>query len=298
MKKIIGIISMALVLAVVFMTSCKKDDAKQPEKAYASYVSGAFVPIDGNIGLKSAPVVTGYTFDIYKEMGTMPQTYSMINGSEFLPGSAPALDWANYLTEGQYWFPKATGVYITYCPVLPLRVVIRATEGNQGSAVSYLGIRDITPTQASFPISVVDRRLGDVLTLNTDALTALPGYTNLTFTVEYTKSIIDVMQTAKTSPPTDLAWPVFVYSSTVPVSQLVTGAGNQIVYDGLDAKITGTITIKIHVDNTTIVKTIPATALGHGMAITLKTNKVGWYDSGIIGISDVDIALDLVDVTI
>lgn len=295
MKKIIGIISMALVLGVILMSSCKKEDAKQPEKAYASYVSGAFVPIDGNIGLKSAPVVTGYTFDCYKANGL---GWSKIDGSEFLPGSAPALDWATYTTIGQYWWTKATGVWITYCPVLPLRVVIRATEGNKGSAVSYLGIRDITPDAASFPISVVDRRLGDVLTLNTDALTALPGYSNLTFTVEYVKSTIDVMGTAMTSPPTDLAWPVYSYSNNEVISKVVTGAGNQVVYDGLDAKITGTIKITITVDGTTIVKTVNAAPMGHGMAITLKTTKVGWYDSGVIGISDIDIVPDLVDVNI
>ena len=292
MKKLILICVVAFMAATI--SSCKKttDDGVK----YASYVSGEFIMHDGGISLKSAPDVGGHVFDVYKQV---TGGWAMIDGSEFLPGSAPALDWETYTTEGQWWFDKTQPVMITYCPVLPLRVVIKTTTGGQGTAVSYLGIHDFTPNAASFPIAVNNRRLGDVLTMNTDALTALPGYNYLSFTVSYTKSIIDIGETAMKSTNTDNFWPAFEYSSDVAVvNQPVVGSGPVVVYDGLDAKITGTITIKINVDNTTITKTLPASALGHGMAITLKTSAVGWYNSGTIGIKDKDIVMDLVDVDI
>jgi hypothetical protein len=292
MKKLSSIFVVAL-MAVTLFSCNKKDDVVAPQQ-YASFVSGQFLANDGDITLKSAPLVGGHVFDFYKKA----DPWSLIDGSEFLPGSAPALDWTGNF-EGKYWFAAGQGIWCTYCPVLPLRVVIKATEGAQGSTVSYLGIKDVTPNAASFPITVQDRRLGDKLTLNTDALTALPGYTNLSFSVSYDKSIIDIDQTAMTSPATDVSWPEYKYSGVASVvDQLVTGAGDVTVYDGLDAKITGTITIKINVDNTTITKTVDASELGHGMAITLKTTKVGWYDSGIIGITDTDVETLKVDIDI
>lgn len=298
MKKLISLFVIALMAVVVF-NSCNKKDIYDP-RSDVKVIAGEFVPQDGDITfLKSAPTVGGHQINCYDKKVGSPTVWSVVNGTEFLPGSAPALDWASYVIDSPTWWFSG-GVYITYCPVLPMRVVIKATQGGYSTTPSYLGIWDGTPSQASFPIHVQDRRLGDKLTLNANALKALPGYTNLSFTVSYDKSVIDVNGTATTSGNTDAGWPTYVYSSTVNVAnQVVTGTDDMTVYDGLDSKITGNIVITIHVDATTIVLTgIPASSLGHGMAITLLTTKVGWYNSGVITITENDITPTVVTVTI
>lgn len=297
MKKLVSLFVIAMMAVVVF-NSCKKDiyDPRSDVKV----IAGEFVPQDGDITfLKSAPAVGGHQINCYDKKVGSPTVWSVVSGTEFLPGSAPALDWASYVIDSPTWWFSG-GVYITYCPVLPMRVVLKATSGGQGTTPSYLGIWDGTPSASTFPITVQDRRLGDKLTLNANALKDLPGYTNLSFTVSYTKSIIDVNGTATTSGNTDAGWPTYIYSGTTPVvDQVVTGDDDMTVYDGLDAKITGNIVIKIHVDATTItLANIPASSLGHGMAITLLTTKVGWYNSGVITIVENDITPSVVTVTI
>ena len=278
-------------------------------KQYASAISGQFIPNDGDITLKGAPLVGGHQINCYDKKknvvtGVLETTWSVVNGSEFLPGSLPAVDWTGYAIDGSaWWFAAGTGVYITYCPTLPMRVILEATEGAYGSTPSYLGIWDGTPDQASFPITVYDKRLGDILTLNTDALTALPGYTNMSFDVVYTKNIIDVNQTALTSPVTTAtSWPVYAYSLTTPNFTTTLDATknklDRVVYEGLDAKITGTITINIHVDNTILHVSTPAAGMGNGLAITLSTNKVGWYNSGTIGVDEQDIVVNTVTIPV
>jgi hypothetical protein len=297
MKKLSSIFVVAL-MAVTLFSCSKKEDVVVPQH-YASYVSGQFIPNDGDITLKSAPLVGGHQINCYdKKVGQ--STWSVIDGTEFLPGSKPALDWTGYSIDAEPWWISGP-VYITYCPVLPMRVVLKATVGGFGTAPSYLGIWEGTPSASSFPITVMDRRLGDVLTLNTDALTALPGYSNMSFDVVYTKSIIDVSATEATSPVTTDAWPVYVYSSTPEVTtnlDATKNLGDRTVYNGLDAKITGTITIKIKVDDTVITKTTPAVGLGYGLKITLSTTKVGWYDSGTIGVTENDIAVSTVEIPV
>lgn len=297
MKKL-SVVFVVAAIALTIISCNKKEDVVAPQQ-YASYVSGQFIPNDGDITLKSAPLVGGHQINCYdKKIGQTD--WSVVNGTEFLPGSAPALDWAGYTINTAPWWISGD-VYITYCPVLPMRVVLKATAGGFGTTPSYLGIWEGTPSASSFPITVIDRRLGDVLTLNTDALTALPGYSNMSFEVVYTTSIIDVAQTEATSPVTTSAWPVYVYSSTPEVTTSLDATknlGDRTVYDGLEAKITGTITIKIHVDNTVITKTTPAVGMGYGLKITLSTTKVGWYNSGWIGVTENDITVSTVDIPV
>ena len=298
MKKLILICAVAFMAASMF--SCKKTtDDVVVQKQYANAISGQFIPQDGDVFLKSAPAVGGHQINCFdKKFGETD--WSVVNGTEFLPGSAPALDWAGYAIDNPSWWFSG-GVYITYCPVLPMRVVLKATVGGAGTTPSYLGIWDGTPSASSFPITVVDRRLGDVLTLNTDALTALPGYANMSFDVSYTKYIIDVNQTALTSPVTTAAWPVYVYSSNSDVTKNLNATqnlGDRTIYDGLDAKIIGDITIKIHVDNTTLTVKTSALGIGHGLKLVLSTTKVGWYNSGVIGVTEKDIDITTVDVPV
>lgn len=293
MKKILLFFAVAF-MAVTILSSCnKKDDGLDP-KSYASFVSGDFVPSEGDIYLKSADLaVGGHWFDVLdKKVGSL--VYTRVNGTEFLPGSAPALDWANFTSP--VWFSPQS-VRCTYCPILPLRVVLKTSKDNNlNSPVSYLGLWDGTPNANSFPITVNCRRLGDKLTLNTDALTSLPGYSNMSFTVSYNKDVIDVDKTILDSPgDTQNNWPTYSYSATnVPVSVNLPkklNGGDQEIYDGFDYKISGTITITIHVDGINILKTTESVGLGKGLAITLTTDKVGWFDSGNMGVSETDIEL-------
>jgi hypothetical protein len=293
MKKLSLIFAVAIMMAVVFVSCNKKDDAVNPN--YASTVSGEVIIQNGDITLKSAPIgVTRYLY-MYKQLTAAP-TFALVDGSEFLAGSAPAIFWA---TPGNNPgnFPSNVSVYSNYTPAIQIRMVAKTVDASNKPA--YLGIWDGLPSAASFPVTIEGRRLGDVLTLNTDALTSLPGYTNMSFSVSYDKGIINVENTAVTSGPTTSGWPTYAYSSTVNVvDQVVTGTGDQVVYDDVDAKILGTITIKIHVDATTITKTVSASSLGHGMAITLTTTRAGWFDSGTMTITDKDVVVDTVNVPV
>jgi hypothetical protein len=290
-------------MAVILFSCNKNDEEIAIVPNYVEAIGGEFIPNDGDITLKSAPVVGGHHFNCWDKKvnaitGLSDVDWTVIDGTEFLPGSAPALDWDGF-TLNTCWFSPTTPVYITYCPTLPMRVTIKATTDDNASAVSYLGIWEGIPDVDVFPINIMDRRLGDVLTLNTDALTALPGYTNLSFDVVYDKSIIDVTETELTSAVTDTEWPEYVYSdvvSTTTTLDATQSLGDRPVYDDLDAKITGIITINIHVDATTITKTVDAAALGYGLKLTLSTTRVGWYDSGTIGITENDI--DLIEVEV
>ncbi len=304
MKKLFKLLTVAIMLAVVAVSCNKKEDTIMPQKVYAQSIAGQFIAQDGDITLKSAPVtplVGGHQFNCYDQK-TTGAAWTPVDGSEFLPGSAPQLDWAPYTIDGSPWW-FAGDVRITYCPILPMRVVLKATKGGYGTEVSYLGIWEGTPNQASFPITIQDRRLGDVLTLNTDELTALPGYSSISFSVSYDKAKIDLPGTIATSPVTTTGWPIYVYGATTNVTNQtmssVIGVGEQTVYEGLDSKILGTITITIIVDGgVPIIKTVGASAIGHGMRIILKTTKVGWYDSGTIVIHENDITADLVNIII
>lgn len=295
MKKL-SLIFVVAIMMVVTLFSCNKKEDDVIVPTYASFVSGEVFIQNGDVMLKSSPIgVTRYLY-MYKQLTSAP-TFGLVDGSEFLSGSAPAIFWST-ASNNPGSFPAGTNVYSNYTPVMQVRMVAKTLDGSNVPA--YLGIFDVFPTAASFPVTIYGKRLGDVLTLNTDALTSLPGYTSMSFSVSYDKSMIDVPTTMVTSGPTTLeGWPTYSYLSVVPVvDQVLTGSGIQTVYDGLDAKITGTITIKIHVDATTITVTTSASNLGHGMAITLKTNKVGWYDSGTINITDDDIIVDNVDIPV
>lgn len=292
MKKISLIFAVAMLMAVVFV-SCNKKESVVDMTQYASTVSGEVIIQNGDITLKSAPL--GVTRYLYMYKGTAP-SLALVNGSEFLTGSAPAIFWATSANNPGS-FPASTSVYSNYTPAMQIRMVAKTVRADLKPA--YLGIWDGLPSAASFPVTIQGRRLGDVLTLDATALTSLPGYTNMSFTASYDKGIINVDNTATTSGPTTSAWPTYTYSSTVNVvDQAVPGTGVRTVYDDVDAKILGTITIKIHVDATTIIKTVAASSLGHGLAITLSTTKVGWFDSATMNITDTDITATAVDVPV
>lgn len=289
-----------MAVMLVTFTACEKEDVLQSVK-YAAVVDGGDVMFaDNDITLKSAPTTGGHNFECYRKYVT--SSWEFVDGSEFLPGSAAALDWStgNGLNRSP-WYANGTGVYVTYCPVLPMRFVSKATSGANGTAISYLGIYDFTPNANSFPITLNGRRLGDVLQINTDALTALPGYSNMSFDVTYMQKTIDINGTIKNSTvDTKLGWPNYSFSDSTFVTKHLSSSQNgvQTIYDGLEYTITGTITVAINVDNTTITKTVEAPGSDKGLKITLTTNKVGWYNSGIINLTDVDITVEEINMPV
>ena len=297
MKRIVLILAVVFMTAIVF-NSCKKQESVSPEKTYAKTIAGNISIQNGDVTLKSAPVGANQWLYMYKQVTPAP-TFALVNGSEFLTGSAPAIFWS---TSGNNpgTFPVGTSVYSNYTPAIPVRMVAKTVDGS--SVPAYLGIWDGTPSVASFPVTIYGKRLGDVLTVNTDALTALPGYASMSFDVVYTKSIIDVSGTMVSSPATGpTTWPVYSYSSNPLVTATLDATkslGARPVYDGLDAKITGTIVINIHVDGITISVNTPAADMGHGLAITLLTSKIGWYDSGTMTITQDDITVDATNLTV
>jgi hypothetical protein len=307
MKKIIAIASMALVLALVFMTSCKKDtSAPVDQKQYVKAIAGSFIAKDGDITLKSAPVSVNRTWSMYARnssfYGNAP--YALVNGSEFITGSAAYNFWHNS-ANNPVTFGASEVLYSNLTPDEDLRLITESKDA--ANNVAYLGIIDFNPNTASFPLTVNSFRLGDVLTLNTDAITGLPGGGNLTITAAFSLAPVDLAAT-KMGPITlpggtpngnQLQWSDIIYGAPVPTNVTV-GAGDFVLYDGLDKKVMGNIVITItEVGNGGSVIVLPAIAAkgpGKGLKLTLKTTKIGWYDSGTINFSETDIIVVAEDV--
>lgn len=289
---------LGLMLAIIVM-SCKKDEIRDP-RTDQKFVSGTFTTNSTDITLKSAPLVGGHWFSVYKAVAATP-AWALVDGSEFLPGSYPAIDWAR-VGVNPIWLGNG-GVYITYCPIMPLRVITEATVGGAGTAKSYLGIKDVTPSVNGFAIAVEDRRLGDVLQLNANALTSLPGYSKMQFDITYEKSVLDLNQIKMKSPDTSTGWFTPYYSSSALITSTIlnsTGTtADYIIYDGLDCKITGKITVKVYVDGTRIdLPPVDAFGMGFGTRVELTTTKLGWYNSGTLSIRENDITIKTVKIPV
>lgn len=296
MKKTILFFAVALMAVTFLFSSCNKND-DVPNKTYAEFVSGDFIANTGDIVLKSAPTVGGHWFDVLDKKVNDTE-FTRVDGTEFITGSDAYNDWLNFTPK---WFGINSSVYVTYCPVLPLRAVLQTTVAGSGSDIAYFGFWEGTPNVESFPITVYCKRLGDSLMLDATNLTSLPGYTNMSFDVTYTKSTIDIDATAKLAPAYDGLngeWPQYKYSSASTPTVHITDAVTTI-YGGYDAKVTGNINIKVNVDGTIIdLGSIPASGLGYGMKIVLNTTKTGWYNSGTIDIDEEDIGITVVNITV
>jgi hypothetical protein len=290
MKKII--LSLLVVVLVSF-TSCKKE--VNTDNKYVQAIAGVFSAQDND--LKASPIGADRMWEVYKKVGT---AFSPVDGSEFIPNSSAYLDWKEDHFPKTY--PCNSVVRIDYCPVMPLRIVTKTRLDDQNHSVAYLGILDFLPNKDNFPVTIVGRRLGDILTVNIDDLKATPGY-DFDVTLEYTTGTIDVDATAMGTSNTTNDWPVLLYKKDGDAnfhSYAVHGTGNVTVYDGVDKKIIGTIKIKITDpgNRINIVKTVDAMGLGKGLALTLKTDKAGWYDTAGISITDKDIIVEQKEVNI
>ena len=306
MKKIIGIASMALVLAVVFMTSCKKDtSAPVDQKQYVKAIAGSFVVKNGDVTLKSTPVGVSVDWSMYAKNSPFyaPAVLALVDGREFITGSAAYNFWSNP-ANNPVNFPVGTSLYSNLTPNEDLRIISETKDVSNN--VAYLGMLDFNPETANFPLTIHGFRLGDELTINTDAITSLPGGNNLTITVAYSLAPIDLTATkakvtlSGTSPGvpngTEFGWGDIIYGALVPTTSTI-GAGNFAVYDYLDKKAFGNIVISISETGnggSLIQKTVSAAGLGKGLFLKLTTTKIGWYDSGTISFTDTDITVETV----
>jgi hypothetical protein len=238
---------------------------------------------------------------------------------EFLTGSAANIWWK---TDGNnpVSFDASQGVYSNLTPAEPVRLIMETKDVS--GAVAYLGILDFDPLQAQFPLKVTGKRLGDVVTLNTDALTKLPG-ANLTITATFQLADVNISRTESrlllspaTSENGNGVTNAFDYNDIYydpRVANTITipnGNGDFPLYSGIDKKVFGDIVITITetpsssspgVNGSVIVLTVPASNLGiagKSTKITLTTSKLGWYDSSTINVSDVDITVNAVNLNL
>ena len=298
-----------LVLVLVAVSSCKKESVNQTSDApkYVKAIDGKFIAKDGDITFKSTPVGENRTWTMYAKNSEFygNVAFALVNGSEFITNSAAYNFWHN-TANNPVSFPANQGVYSNLTPDEDLRIISETKDANNN--VVYLGILDFEPTSASFPLTVNCFRLGDVLQINTDAITRLPGGSNLTITATFGLAPVDLAAT-KLGPLTGTAgvpngqqfkWEDIIYGAAVSIT-LPVGVGNVILYEGLDKKVMGDITITITENGnggSTIIKTVNAQLAGKGMLMTLSTTKTGWFDSSTIAFSDRDIDVTLMDVPV
>lgn len=310
MKRIIAIVSMALVLGVVLMTSCKKDDSSAPqnEKQFVKSIEGSFIAKDGDITFKSAPIPVNRTWSMYTNNAIWypAGVWTLVDGREFIDGSAADIWWST-AGNNPVTYPAGTGVYSNLTPDEDLRIIHEAKDaiGN----VQYLGILDFNPTVANFPLTVNTFRLGDVLTLNTDAVTGLPGGSNLTITAAFNLAPIDLPATkmATVSNPVGIPnglqfqWSDIVYG-TPAATNVTVGGGDFVLYEGLTDKVVGDIVITLtetgNGGSVIVLGPVHAQLAGKGLKLTMKTTKIGWYDSGTINFADTDIVIISEDVIV
>ena len=325
-------------LVAIMFTACKKDNEKQSSSTnYVKAIAGSFIAKDGNVTLKSGPeIVDPYTpvgvdrtWSVYAKNSAWygyvsgSDQFNLVDGREFMISSVANKFWSK-AGNNPISFGATQAVYSNLTPDEDLRMIseskLQGTGGVIGSgAVAYLGIIDFNPSnQVNFPLTVNCIRLGDVLTINTDQLTHLPGGTHLTFSVTYDYQTINLTLTKSGSISgtngvpngTQLQYSDIKYGTTQTTAPIpVNGSGNQIIYHGLDRKVVGNIVVTITDTYTGLVndqavgiftaKYDAGSTVGHGLALTLKTNKIGWLDSQVINFTpDQDITLEGHDVTV
>jgi hypothetical protein len=323
MRKINLFLTLIAVVMLVGLTNCKKETEATAVRKYVGTVNGSFIAQDVNVSIAkdfdpfAAPLAVTRNWIMYAVNSPFyaPQHFALVKGLEFVQGSAADIWWS---TNGNnpVSFAASQAVYSNLTPAEPVRLIME-TKDNSGS-VAYLGILDFDPTQAQFPLIVVGKRLGDVVTLNTDALTKLPG-ANLTITANFQLANVDVAATelGNLNPATGAGVSGALDFSNILYGSLVTnvvtvpnGSGDFPLYSGIDKKVFGDITITITeaasssspgVNGSVIVLHVPSSAVGiagMGTKLILSTSKLGWYDSSTINMSDDNIQINVVNVPV
>ena len=319
MKKLTFILAVAIMMAVTFVACNKKsDDVMKPEKQYVNVIAGSFVAHEGDITLKSADLTkVTRTWTMYTNNPAFytPNYWSLVNGREFITGSAAYNFWSNSANNPVSFDVSQDGsVYSNLTPDESLRCVLETKNSNH--EVVYLGIVDFDPTTASFPMTVNGFRLGDKLTINADKLFNLPGGDRISITAAFNLSPVKLSETelgpitgTSTAPDgKQFQWSDVVYGTPVAQSVAVTKTNGTPIelYDGLASKVFGSVTITV-TDNGSAktgptggyIVTIDLNSIaGKGHALTLNTSKIGWYDSDFIQFNETDITVTDISVDV
>ena len=292
MKKVNSFIMLFVAVAMILgLSNCKKDNLEENLPTYLEVVDGSFIADDGDISFKGAPVAVNRRWSMYQYTN---MDYRLIDGTEFVTGSKAWQFWS-VASNNPITFPANVSVYSNLTPCTDIRLISETLDAD--GKVAYLGMLDLNPVTMfpQFPCTVKGYRLGDVLTINTDALTSLPGGMDLDITFEYNLAEVDLPATMEFLPwGVAFDWSKIVYKTAAPLTKTA-GPGNFVVYEGLDSKVVGSIKITIVIDNNTsatpYTTTIQAPGAGKGMNVVLTTTRIGWHDSATINISDEDIQI-------
>jgi hypothetical protein len=310
MKKINLFLTLIAVVMLVGLTNCKKDKENTSITKYVGTVNGSFVAQDAGIKVSKdlAPTdLTTRAWSMYAKNSPFynNQQFALINGLEFVTGSAAQQWWA--ISSNNPLTLTADQTYSSLIPTESVRLVMEGF-GSDKTRAAYLGIIDFDPTQAEFPLTVTSKSLGDILIVNADGLTSQSG--GITVTVSYnvypvdmaaTKSKSQLSTTSITGVSGVLDFIDIQYdqqpSPTYSKSDFSVGAGDYVVFSDIASKIKGDITIKITQNGNTITLTQPAAALGQGMKITLSVSKVDGV-SHTLGVTDQDIVVNSVPISV
>ena len=299
-----------LVLVLVAVASCKKESVNQTSDApkYVKAIDGKFIAKDGDITFKSSPVGVNRTWTMYARSSTFygNATFALVNGSEFITGSA-AYDFWQTPANNPITFSSTQTVYSNLTPDEDLRLISenKDTDGN----VLYLGIADFKPSTTNFPLTIHSYRLGDTLKINTSAITNLPGGSNLTIKATFSLREVDLEATKLAAitgtggVPNGLqfTWADIVYKPVLETRTVTAGAGDFLLYGGLNKKVVGNIVITITEVTTgqnpeaipapIVLTGVAAKGAGVGLKLILATGKIGWYHSGNIDFPNTDITV-------
>jgi hypothetical protein len=299
-----------IALVLIAFTSCRKENEPSSLSIARSVdaISGAFISDDGDLNYKAlgdpaSPVTFDRTWTMLARHSMFygNADFALVKGNEFITGSAAYNYWHK---EGNNPITLNTKeqLYSNLTPAEDLRLIteskLQGTNGAGSGEVAYLGMLDFNPSHVIFPLSVHGFRLGDVLQINTDQVTQLPGSENLRVQVIYTLKPINLSATKTKVTLTGITgsadgkqfcWDDIVYD---PASSPITfdvpagpDIGDITVYNAFGGKVTGTITIvltQLNIAGSRIeipVNNLPLPA-GKGLRLTLIPNKLDWHDVG------------------
>jgi hypothetical protein len=318
-------LTLIAVVMLVGLTNCKKTDVN-PTANYVGTVNGSFIAQDASIKINKdlAPnqLVTRNWIMYAVNSPFYPaneQPFALVKGLEFIQGSAADI-WWNTSGNNPVSFAASQAVYSNLTPAEPVRLIMEG-YGPDNTKPAYLGILDFNPTAAQFPLAVVSKSLGDVLIVNADGLTKLPGGNLISVAVTYNAFPVDIQATEKkltlssglneglaTGVTGALDFSDILYGQPNTIINVPVTSGDCIVFSDFASKIKGNITITITFASSpsapgvnTNVITLPAiqaALAGNGMKLVLTTTKLGWYDSTTIGVTDSDIQVQLVTVPV
>jgi hypothetical protein len=325
MKNIKFLFILIATVMLVGLTNCKKTDLN-PSTQYVGTVNGSFLAQDANVSISKslgpfeAPAAVTRNWIMYAINSPFygNQAFALVKGLEFLNGSAANIWWSTP-SNNPIVFGANQAVYSNLTPAEPVRLVMETKDSD--GRINYLGVLDFNPTQAHFPLTVVGKRLGDFFTINTEALTKLPG-ANLTITVKFDLKPVNIAGTelstlsTATGPNTTgvtgaLDFSDILYGAAVSTTVTVpNNTGDLPLYFGTDKKVFGEVVITITeapsssspgVNGSVITLTVPASEFGmpgKASKITLHTTKLGWYDSQTITSADVNVTVHQIDITL